>query len=69
MNGSNIKHNKGSPRCMFKNYFSKKVHVILYSLIAAKWLITGWSTKTIYSLGALFRSVSNLAGVGFEIEG
>ena len=54
---------------MFKNCFSKKVHVILYSLIAAKWLITGWSTKTIYSLGALFRSVSNLAGVGFEIEG
>ena len=45
--------------------FSDKAHVILFSLIAAKWLITGWFTETIHSLG----SVSNLAGVGFEIQG
>lgn len=49
--------------------FSNKAHVILFNLVAAKWLITGWFTELIHSLGALFRSVSNLASARFEIQG
>ena len=50
-------------------FLATKALVILFNLIAAKWLITGWFSETIRSLGALFRSVSNLASARFEIQG